>query len=93
MVLRMGVDAEGTLINVGALCRSLGCRGTTVHVDAPKGKSAQTEASQHDLLIYNSGDASLNDDIDEGTGMGGTCLLYTSPSPRDRTRSRMPSSA
>ena len=27
-----------------------------------------------------------------GTGAYG-CLLYTSPSPRDRTRSRMPSSA
>ena len=26
-------------------------------------------------------------------GKTGTCLLYTSPSPRDRTRSRMPSSA
>ena len=26
-------------------------------------------------------------------GVGYTCLLYTSPSPRDRTRSRMPSSA
>ena len=26
-------------------------------------------------------------------GMGTVCLLYTSPSPRDRTRSRMPSSA
>ena len=26
-------------------------------------------------------------------GQGYTCLLYTSPSPRDRTRSRMPSSA
>ena len=26
-------------------------------------------------------------------GWTGTCLLYTSPSPRDRTRSRMPSSA
>ena len=25
--------------------------------------------------------------------VGGVCLLYTSPSPRDRTRSRMPSSA
>ena len=25
--------------------------------------------------------------------MAGGCLLYTSPSPRDRTRSRMPSSA
>ena len=24
---------------------------------------------------------------------GDICLLYTSPSPRDRTRSRMPSSA
>ena len=28
-----------------------------------------------------------------GRGRPGTCLLYTSPSPRDRTRSRMPSSA
>ena len=28
-----------------------------------------------------------------GLGAGKTCLLYTSPSPRDRTRSRMPSSA
>ena len=27
------------------------------------------------------------------TAMGMVCLLYTSPSPRDRTRSRMPSSA
>ena len=26
-------------------------------------------------------------------GFCSTCLLYTSPSPRDRTRSRMPSSA
>ena len=25
--------------------------------------------------------------------LGGTCLLYTSPSPRDATLSRMPSSA
>ena len=27
------------------------------------------------------------------SGRGSNCLLYTSPSPRDRTRSRMPSSA
>ena len=26
-------------------------------------------------------------------GEGNTCLLYTSPSPRDRQKSRMPSSA
>ena len=30
-------------------------------------------------------------DVDTTTGLA--CLLYTSPSPRDRTRSRMPSSA
>ena len=32
----------------------------------------------------------------KSTGVGSEiyfCLLYTSPSPRDRTRSRMPSSA
>ena len=28
-----------------------------------------------------------------GVGLVVSCLLYTSPSPRDRTRSRMPSSA
>ena len=31
--------------------------------------------------------------IEINTDLTNTCLLYTSPSPRDRTRSRMPSSA
>ena len=49
-------------------------------------------------------DRSLNDDDLRSTGLrlravlqqdapDTRCLLYTSPSPRDRTRSRMPSSA
>eukprot|EP00657_Telonema_sp_P-1_P007498 TRINITY_DN27409_c0_g1_i1.p1 TRINITY_DN27409_c0_g1~~TRINITY_DN27409_c0_g1_i1.p1 ORF type:complete len:128 (+),score=46.85 TRINITY_DN27409_c0_g1_i1:67-450(+) len=62
-----------------------------------------------DLVIVTLGtDLSGNDDSgilgdveggclhgDDGSGgeEGGDCLLYTSPSPRDRTRSRMPSSA
>ena len=33
------------------------------------------------------------DPLVELTCKDNTCLLYTSPSPRDRTRSRMPSSA
>ena len=32
-------------------------------------------------------------DVDSQTNMGRDCLLYTSPSPRDMRRSRMPSSA
>ena len=34
-----------------------------------------------------------DDEDDEADEEDLTCLLYTSPSPRDRTRSRMPSSA
>ena len=37
-----------------------------------------------------------NQEVESAEGLYqvvGTCLLYTSPSPRDRTRSRMPSSA
>ena len=45
------------------------------------------------------GDEELRDAVDNmmalalDSGEVGGCLLYTSPSPRDRTRSRMPSSA
>ena len=35
----------------------------------------------------------LRDQRDQKAGLARACLLYTSPSPRDRTRSRMPSSA
>ena len=31
--------------------------------------------------------------LDIGCGWGSVCLLYTSPSPRDKRQSRMPSSA
>ena len=40
-----------------------------------------------DLVAYDECDNVLVEEISF------TCLLYTSPSPRDRTRSRMPSSA
>ena len=46
-------------------------------------------------LVNSSGTARLVTVIDEvgGSTTIGTCLLYTSPSPRDATLSRMPSSA
>ena len=47
--------------------------------------------------IYNriEGHKMTMEDLDKTmkTNFEGACLLYTSPSPRDRTRSRMPSSA
>ena len=56
-------------------------------------------ATSHNLLkvpvlgrILKSGGLVPINYSDDGLGREG-CLLYTSPSPRDRTRSRMPSSA
>ena len=55
-------------------------RKCLLHIpDSVKGKS------NIPLLIYLHGSATDPKDY--------ACLLYTSPSPRDRTRSRMPSSA
>ena len=50
------------------------------------GTSLETDTQQHpaDTLCF-----AYNKAVDVVYG----CLLYTSPSPRDRTRSRMPSSA
>ena len=39
------------------------------------------------------GTAAASDNCDSSVTVTYACLLYTSPSPRDRTRSRMPSSA
>ena len=53
-------------------------------------EGAETTARYLNLdldYIENPGSESLRQ------GVAGLCLLYTSPSPRDRTRSRMPSSA
>ena len=47
--------------------------------DAPSASSSNVEVS--------------NGVEDAAVGSGNTCLLYTSPSPRDRQKSRMPSSA
>ena len=46
---------------------------------------------KNDIVVFTSED--LIPYIKENTNKTNICLLYTSPSPRDRTRSRMPSSA
>ena len=54
------------------------------------------EALDHVRLLIVGGEAcsqELADRLSAGREMWNTCLLYTSPSPRDRQKSRMPSSA
>ena len=44
-------------------------------------------ATDYDMIVIGAGPGGYV------AAIRGACLLYTSPSPRDRTRSRMPSSA
>ena len=55
-------------------------------------KSVRTQASELGA-IHNRQYTTKTDREARTITVKRTCLLYTSPSPRDRTRSRMPSSA
>ena len=82
--------------------------GALLLVDAAEGPMPQTrfvlmkalEVGLKPIVVVNKidkPDARTAEVLDETLELilelGGDCLLYTSPSPRDRTRSRMPSSA
>ena len=60
------------------------------------GESAETEGAAMAAKVEESAVAVVAETgvaAASGSGMPGTCLLYTSPSPRDLSTSRMPSSA
>ena len=50
----------------------------------------QKKVKEHKIMVEN---LKRGDKVITVGGIVGTCLLYTSPSPRDRQKSRMPSSA
>ena len=63
--------------------------GNSAQAASPSAKPAIAGAKKHSATKGKEGTATH--EMSEASA--GTCLLYTSPSPRDRTRSRMPSSA
>ena len=63
--------------------------GTLLAISGPSGSGKTTMLR----LMAGLEKAELGKLIINGITWLDTCLLYTSPSPRDRTRSRMPSSA
>ena len=79
-----------------------------LHVDSPGGEVLASELIRHELELVQlagkpvvaamagvaaSGGYWISATADRIVASSNTCLLYTSPSPRDATLSRMPSSA
>ena len=60
-----------------------------------EGMSRRMIAAGHEVWGYRNNYEKANEQFEKGyiSGCTTSCLLYTSPSPRDRQKSRMPSSA
>ena len=94
------LDVDGnTTLDAVTISETLAVTGATTLTGALTGSSLSLSGA---LTV--GGVATLNGNVDIGDSSSDTvtitsrvdssiCLLYTSPSPRDRTRSRMPSSA
>ena len=76
-VVGLGVQFQHRAHEFFALSARLRAAGFAGHI---------TAGGQYPTLAW-------RESLDARYGIDSVCLLYTSPSPRDRTRSRMPSSA
>ena len=85
------VDVEILIYNtVGTLVRTLdeGDKGAGQHTTLWDGRNDDGEKVSSGVYFYQ-----LRAKVDGQSDYNKTCLLYTSPSPRDATLSRMPSYA
>ena len=95
------VSASGTYSAGGGNLTSIGAGATnnTSFIDFSDISFTSASISAQAAVIYNSNTSATTNTnaavmvLDFGAVNTKHCLLYTSPSPRDRTRSRMPSSA
>ena len=89
-VRNFAINGTGLAPNLNTRSEFVGGRITSVEL-------AITVLSDEGVAILKrnpfGGNENANNRFIEQNSFRYTCLLYTSPSPRDRTRSRMPSSA
>ena len=84
IVGNLGNDPEIRKTQTGATVATISVATSESWTDKTSGEK-QNKVEWHRVVAFNR----LAEIIEQYL----TCLLYTSPSPRDRTRSRMPSSA
>ena len=88
LTLVSGASAQDTNVSLGGYVR-----GGYYYLDDDDGPSTGRAEYRGRLQLDARSDNGLRGTLRlEGTD-GGGCLLYTSPSPRDKRQSRMPSSA
>ena len=83
----------GTLANFQAADPNLGASTTFVRDNTSVNFSAGALDGTYGGLTFSTPGPNSGSGFQTSSSNSYTCLLYTSPSPRDRTRSRMPSSA
>ena len=83
--LRAAVEARSAGLRVAIICKSLFGKAHTVMAEGGIAASMGNVNDKDGWKVH------FRDTMRGGKFTN--CLLYTSPSPRDRTRSRMPSSA
>ena len=86
-VWHLGDDVDTDALAPGAYMQ-LGIDGIAPHCLENRVPAFAREVRAGDVIV-----AGRNFGIGSSREQAAACLLYTSPSPRDRTRSRMPSSA
>ena len=67
--------------------------GLIASTEGKKSREIVEHGIQALKAVWHRGAVDADGKTGDGAGIHVDCLLYTSPSPRDRTRSRMPSSA
>ena len=88
--LQAQIDQDGGGLNIGIECNNVDLAQFEADLEAALDVFPFTDNNTGEcngVLIYQTGSISFNSSDPY------TCLLYTSPSPRDQRGSRMPSSA
>ena len=75
-------------VEAAIICEQTGAWGITAHL-----REDRRHMVDADMVLLKQKISRLNMEMAVTDEMLKICLLYTSPSPRDRTRYRMPSSA
>ena len=98
-------DKRETAINIGHSCRLIKDYSTLTVLDAEAGQPAVEQSIAttiialnantlaHSVVVVDGATLALIESVPALRKLFYTCLLYTSPSPRDGLLSRMPSSA